>query len=52
MSEYAVDGKEFFFEGVWLCVCDFISEEDVIKEFTFFFGYGVAVEEVSRYSPS
>ena len=25
VSEYAVDGKKLFFEGVWLCVCAWAS---------------------------
>ena len=49
VSEYAVDGKKLFFEGVWLSVHDFVSEEDFVKKFGFFFGYGVVVEEVICY---
>ena len=49
VSEYAVDGKKLFFEGVWLSVCDFVSEEDFVEKFAFFFGYGFAVEEVICY---
>ena len=49
VSEYAVDGKKVFFEGVWLSICDFVSEKDFVEKFTFFFGYGVVVEEVICY---
>ena len=55
VSEYVIDGKKFFFESVWLSVCGFVSEEDVIEKFAFFFGYGFTVEEIiciSRYFPS
>ena len=45
VSEYAVDGKKFFFKGIWFSVCDFIPEEDLVEEFGFVLGYGVAVEE-------
>ena len=49
VSECLVDGEEFFFEGVWFSVCDFISEEDFVKKFSFILAYGVVVEEVICY---
>ena len=49
VSEYAVDGEELFFKGVWFSVCDFISEEDFVKKPGFFLVYDVVVEEVVCY---
>ena len=45
VSEYAVDGEKFLLKSVWFSVCDSISEEDLVEEFGFIFGYGVVVEE-------
>ena len=49
VSEYSVDGEEFFLKCVWFSVCDFVSEEDFVEKFGFILGYGVAVEEVIHY---
>ena len=49
VSECSVDREEFFFEGVWFSVCNFISEEDFVKKFSFILAYGVVVEEVVCY---
>ena len=49
VSECSVDGEEFFLEGVWFSVCDFISEEDLVEKFGFVLAYGIVVEEVVRY---
>ena len=49
VSECSVDGKELFFKGVWLSVCDFISEEDFVEKFSFVLANGVVVEVVVCY---
>ena len=49
VSEYSVDGEEFFFEGVWFSVCGFIFEKDFVEKFGFVLAYGIVVEEVVRY---
>ena len=49
VSECLVDQEEFFFQGVWFFVCDFISEEDFVKKFSFVLANGIVMEEVVCY---